>query len=260
MCMQGEAGLTRLLPATLFAFSGVMFRGKRLADGCTCTFTAAAGSSKMQPSCFAWLMAAHAHLPLLLGVQKLQPNCFAWEMQSPRPYQWLSCGDHAPRSCMRYCNIALLYPNSLLPVAFATTLAFSQRFIPHNPHVPSEIVMDLTDEEGDREAGIHTLPVMIGKRGALLSALACVAAGSAAAVCAAAAAVAAAAGGPLPAAQLQGALAAPVAVVVLATARLFQLAIGIMRSGFDQGVMSNAIEECLKPVGLSLILLAALAP
>jgi 4-hydroxybenzoate polyprenyltransferase len=108
--------------------------------------------------------------------------------------------------------------------------------------------MDLTDLEGDRAAGIKTLPVMIGQRGALLAATCCVLAGAAAAL-----ASATAAWGPR-------AAAARAAVVVLATARLGQLSFGILKSGFDRAVMGSAIEESLKPVGLCLILLSALAP
>jgi hypothetical protein len=131
--------------------------------------------------------------------------------------------------------------------------------------------MDITDEEGDRAAGIATLPVMLGGRGALLVALGCVCVGAAAALWKTAAAVAAvdaaaavAAGAGAAAAAAGGvntaALAAPAAVIALATARFAALAVGIWRSGFDYAVMSAAIEECLKPVGLSLLLLAALVP
>lgn len=109
----------------------------------------------------------------------------------------------------------------------------------------AEIVMDLTDEEGDRATGIKTLPVRIGKAGALACALGCVAAGAA---------------GALWAASAWGPIAAPAAVVALCSARLAQLAFGICKSGFEPAVMTSAIEECLKPVGLCLILLSALAP
>lgn len=120
-----------------------------------------------------------------------------------------------------------------------------------------EIVMDLTDEEGDRQAGIKTLPVMIGKAGALLCAVCCVLAGAGAALWAAAARFVCPSGpggGALGGPSLTG----PVMVLALAAGRLAQLAHGIVRSGFDKSFMSYVIEESLKPVGLSLILLAAL--
>ncbi|GBF96608.1 geranylgeranylglycerol-phosphate geranylgeranyltransferase [Raphidocelis subcapitata] len=114
-----------------------------------------------------------------------------------------------------------------------------------------EILMDVTDAEGDAANGIKTLPVVLGPRAALAAATACAAAGAAAAASAAAAAA--------PAAAAAGAPAAAAAVVALCGARLLHLSLRVLRSGFDRRVLDQAISGCLKPVGLGIVLLAALA-
>jgi len=55
------------------------------------------------------------------------------------------------------------------------------------------------------------------------------------------------------------ALLAPLSVLAWSLARLCSLAWGIHRSGFHPDAVGHAVDACLKPVGLGIILLAALA-
>jgi 4-hydroxybenzoate polyprenyltransferase len=98
---------------------------------------------------------------------------------------------------------------------------------------------------GDRACGIRTLPVTLGPKPALACAAAAAAAGAAAG--AAAAALAAA-----------PARAAAALVAAAAAARLGALAARVWRSGLDRGVLAGAVEECKAPIGVGVILLAAL--
>eukprot|EP00775_Hariotina_reticulata_P009118 gene9118-9287_t len=77
-----------------------------------------------------------------------------------------------------------------------------------------EILMDLNDAEGDRAAGVWTLPVLL--------------------------------------------VGMPVAVLLAAAGKLVRLAVGAWRSGFDTEVVGGAVDECLKPIGWGIILLAAM--
>jgi hypothetical protein len=52
--------------------------------------------------------------------------------------------------------------------------------------------------------------------------------------------------------------AAPVLVLLMAVMQLGKLAVGVWHSKFDEGVVGAAVDECLKPVGWGIILLAAL--
>lgn len=121
--------------------------------------------------------------------------------------------------------------------------------------------MDLNDADGDREAGVWTLPVMLGKPRALAAALAFACVGAAAAV------RQLLMHSPLPAGLMSGALApsvawaalASLAVLVAAVVQLALLAWGIRRSGYDSRVVGSAVGACLKPIGLGMVLLAALA-
>jgi 4-hydroxybenzoate polyprenyltransferase len=104
---------------------------------------------------------------------------------------------------------------------------------------PSQLF--LAPPTGDRASGVRTLPVTLGA-GPALAAAALAAAGGAAAAALAAGPHAAAAG-----------LAA-----AAGAARLVQLAACVRRSGFDRDVLSNAIDRCRAPIGVCVLLLAAL--
>lgn len=165
----------------------------------------------------------------------------------------------------------------LLRLAPATLFAFSGVMF-------REILMDMNDLEGDRSSGVWTLPVLLGKPAALICALGFTLAGCAGALLRLLAApgslgevfqgsggVAGSSGFPL----LQQALTrlgvswdpswgaavvvgAPVVVLLMAVWKLGRLALGVWRSGFDEKVVGAAVDECLKPVGWGIILLAAL--
>lgn len=166
----------------------------------------------------------------------------------------------------------------LLRLAPATLFAFSGVMF-------REILMDMNDLEGDRSGGVWTLPVLLGKPAALICALGFTLVGCAGALLRLLAtpgslgevfqqgtgAVADNGGWPL----LQQALTklgvswdpswgaavvvgAPVAVLLMAVWKLGRLALGVWRSGFDEKVVGAAVDECLKPVGWGIILLAAL--
>jgi 4-hydroxybenzoate polyprenyltransferase len=160
-----------------------------------------------------------------------------------------------------------------------------------------EILMDLNDAEGDRTAGVWTLPVLFGKPYALVCALGCLLAGSCAAavklmpaVSLSSAALAESSGdfarwligspvwswleagwgqlglsaggwgSCMSVADLAGwlAVAMPVSVLLAAAGKLGRLAFGVWRSGFDTEVVGQAVDECLKPLGWGIILLAAM--
>lgn len=180
----------------------------------------------------------------------------------------------------------------LLRLAPATLFAFSGVMF-------REILMDLNDAEGDRANGVWTLPVLLGKPAALACAVGCMLGGSAVALArlltstAGSAVVGALAplqqgvggcafsvGGEAPAAGawplLQQGLvglgvqwgpawhnaavvAVPALVLLVAVAGLGRLAARIAASGFDATVVGAAVDECLKPVGATIILLAALS-
>jgi hypothetical protein len=128
-----------------------------------------------------------------------------------------------------------------------------------------EIVMDLNDLEGDRAARVWTLPVLLGKPIALLTAIGFFLLGNAAAF----AQLLHGNGGSGLSGMLQGWLgmgveqsqavaeAAPLLVLMWAVWKVGRSAWGVWRSGFDEKVVGEAVDGCLKPVGLGMILLAA---
>lgn len=151
-----------------------------------------------------------------------------------------------------------------------------------------EILMDMNDLEGDRKSGVWTLPVLLGKPAALCCAMSFMLAGSAAAL-----SWLLSAPGSL-GQLLQGAaegtglhqellewpllhqgltrlgvawdpawgsvvvVAAPVLVLLTAVWKLGWLAWAVWCSKFSVAVVSQAVDDCLKPVGWGIILLAAL--
>jgi hypothetical protein len=54
-------------------------------------------------------------------------------------------------------------------------------------------------------------------------------------------------------------VALPALLLLAAVGQLGRLALAVSRSGFDRAVVSHAVDECLKPVGATIILLAALS-
>jgi hypothetical protein len=132
-----------------------------------------------------------------------------------------------------------------------------------------EILMDLNDTEGDRAARVITLPVALGKPAALAAATACILVGAAGAAWQQLSLLAHRPSsllglltGPLGmdpglAAQLAG--VAPVLVLVWGVGCVLSLGWRVASSGFDPDVVGYAVDELLKPVGLGMILLAALA-
>lgn len=124
-----------------------------------------------------------------------------------------------------------------------------------------EILMDLNDLEGDAAAGVWTLPVMLGRARALAVALVIATAGAVAAMWHVWHHQLVQPGGLVT--WLTGAptVAAAVAVgaALLATVQLAIEAWRVARSGYDPAVVSRAVDECLKPIGLTLIILAAAA-
>jgi hypothetical protein len=155
-----------------------------------------------------------------------------------------------------------------------------------------EILMDMNDLEGDRSSGVWTLPVLLGKPAAMCCALFFMFAGCAGALLrllsnpglvlgalgpqglegsAALGSSLTTSGWPLlqqglmklgvavdPTWVSAAVVTAPVLVVLVAAWKLGRLALGVWRSGFAEGVVGAAVDECLKPVGLGIILLAAL--
>lgn len=182
------------------------------------------------------------------------------------------------RACFA-CASWLQGDAGLLRLAPATLFAFSGVMF-------REILMDMNDLEGDRNSGVWTLPVLLGKPAALCCAMGFTLAGCAGALLrllaapgslgellqgATAPGSAVSGGWPLlqqglvklgvawdPTWGAAAVVAAPVLVLLMAVWKLGRLAVGVWRSGFDEGVVGAAVDECLKPVGWGIILLAAL--
>lgn len=120
-----------------------------------------------------------------------------------------------------------------------------------------EVLMDITDEIGDREAGVRTIPVVAGRSVALTVATLCVAS----------------AGSLLTYAALHGhglawawashrvserAVRAAAMLSAFFLARPVAAAISsIWQSGFNKATISRAIDESMKSIGLGMIMLAA---
>jgi hypothetical protein len=159
----------------------------------------------------------------------------------------------------------------LLP---ATSFAFSGVMF-------REILMDMNDAEGDRQARVWTLPVLLGKPTALLCACTCLLLGSGGALVrllqsnamlewmSAPGAIAglqqglAVVGlggwGGYAAGAVEGvAVCLPCAVMGGITTQMMRLAVGVWRSGFTEGEVGRAVGECLKFVGWGILLLAAM--
>jgi hypothetical protein len=159
----------------------------------------------------------------------------------------------------------------LLP---ATLFAFSSVMF-------REILMDCNDAEGDRQARVWTLPVLLGKPAALLCACTCLLLGSGGALVrllqsnamlewiSAPGAIAglqqglAAAGlggfGGYAAGVVEGVAGClPCVVMGVITTQLMKLAVGVWRSQFAEGEVDRAVGECLKFVGWGILLLAAM--
>lgn len=131
-----------------------------------------------------------------------------------------------------------------------------------------EVLMDLNDLEGDKSAGVWTLPVLLGKPLALLCAVGFLMAGAAASV------HSLLGGWGSFFSQLIGVVqhgmsggdrvfllraVVPLLVLVVAMVKLMRLAGDVWRSGFEPAVVGHAVDDCLKPIGLGMILMAAAA-
>lgn len=144
-----------------------------------------------------------------------------------------------------------------------------------------EILMDLNDAEGDRQAGVWTLPVLLGKPAALLCAASCallgcggalvrllqsnvlleqlVAPGGVAAVQQWLAGVGLGGVGVHAAGVLEGlAVGLPCAVLGVIATQLMRLALGVWREKFLEQEVGRAVGGCLKFVGWGILLLAAM--
>lgn len=121
-----------------------------------------------------------------------------------------------------------------------------------------EIMMDIQDRRGDGAAGVQTLPVVLGPRGALAFCLALLAACSALAAHAALQGSGLAwawAGRPAVEAPLRCAALSGVAWVL---ARNVASTLGVLRSRFGRDEVSRAISVAMSSVGLGTLLLALL--
>ncbi|CAL5225213.1 g7998 [Coccomyxa viridis] len=122
-----------------------------------------------------------------------------------------------------------------------------------------EILMDLNDVDGDRENGVHTVPVVLGKRAALAAA-----AGLAAACVGAAGAVLALNAGRgflaalSPTCQLLVRAAGGV-LLCLGSAPLFGNVMSIVRRNFDSATVKNAIDSSMQSIGICLLVAASFA-
>jgi hypothetical protein len=144
-----------------------------------------------------------------------------------------------------------------------------------------EILMDCNDSEGDRQAGVWTLPVLLGKPAAVLCAVTFMLLGSGGALvrllksnvllewAAAPGAVASVQQGLAllglggvgghAAGVMEGlAVALPCAVMGVIVTQLMKLAVAVWRSKCAEKEVSMAVGECLKFVGWGILLLAAM--
>lgn len=106
--------------------------------------------------------------------------------------------------------------------------------------------MDLNDQAGDRESGVYTLPVMLGKPRALAAALAIMLTGMATVARGLAA-------------HGLGPAALPLAGLGLITGWLCWMGHGVAQSGYDEKVVGAAVDESLQPIGLGIVMLALCA-
>jgi geranylgeranylglycerol-phosphate geranylgeranyltransferase len=141
-----------------------------------------------------------------------------------------------------------------------------------------EILMDVHDMDGDLVEGVVTVPALIGRGGALVAALASLAAGTASALCLLYGVFGGGVGGgstggilfELPAATatslgiftgpvLELAVVLPAALLLLLGGQCAALAVGAARSGWQPKRVDHAVMACLRPLGLGIMMLAAVA-
>jgi geranylgeranylglycerol-phosphate geranylgeranyltransferase len=136
-----------------------------------------------------------------------------------------------------------------------------------------EVLMDCHDLEGDLAEGVATVPAVVGRGGALAVALASLAVGTASALCLlygrlwgsgrilfeVPSATAAALGPLFTAPVLEAAAAAPALLLLALALKCALLALGAARSGWEPARVDDAVMACLKPMGLGIMLLAAVA-
>eukprot|EP00197_Chlamydomonas_leiostraca_P013844 CAMPEP_0202867674 /NCGR_PEP_ID=MMETSP1391-20130828/9561_1 /ASSEMBLY_ACC=CAM_ASM_000867 /TAXON_ID=1034604 /ORGANISM="Chlamydomonas leiostraca, Strain SAG 11-49" /LENGTH=313 /DNA_ID=CAMNT_0049547737 /DNA_START=559 /DNA_END=1500 /DNA_ORIENTATION=+ len=115
-----------------------------------------------------------------------------------------------------------------------------------------EVLMDVTDMEGDRAAGVRTLPVLLG--GPLAVGIA-----TALMVCGAAVGVVGLLGGAAGLAHPSLPQVACAALVVLQLSQLLSQIHTVYKSQFNQKEIDAVVMDCMKPIGLAFIILAAMS-
>lgn len=162
---------------------------------------------------------------------------------------------------MSVCVFCLQGDAGLMRLLPATLYAFSGVMF-------REILMDMNDAEGDQQAGVWTLPVMLGKPAALICALCCLLMGSGAAMLRMLSSPGALdewLPGVTAVSNAIGAdgvktLAAglPAVVLLVAVWQFVRLAVGVWRSKFNRETVDSAVGDCMKYVGWGILLLASL--
>jgi 4-hydroxybenzoate polyprenyltransferase len=122
-----------------------------------------------------------------------------------------------------------------------------------------EILMDINDMDGDRAAGVWTLPVVAGRSRALAVALTLFTAASAVAMWVATHGQGLAWAWAMYGLPMGWVRAAAVGMVAAVVGPVYRAAAAIYQNGFVKAEVSAAIDESMKPIGLGMILLAALA-
>lgn len=112
--------------------------------------------------------------------------------------------------------------------------------------------MDINDRAGDEVAGLRTVPIVLGTRGALAVATACMMCG----VAAGTAAIVASCASSTSTLAISARAAAAVAFIFGTIAHVARDVRNIMRSQFDQNMVSDAIQGSFSPIGWGMILLA----
>lgn len=115
-----------------------------------------------------------------------------------------------------------------------------------------EILMDINDRVGDGAAGLRTFPVVVGVRGALAIASACMLCGLAVGTAALVSACAAGAPGVASSARAVAAVLFVMSTIVHVGGDVQN----ILKSKFDRSVVSDAIGRSFGPIGRGMLLLA----
>lgn len=162
-------------------------------------------------------------------------------------------------TAMKNLTVAFIIAASPLSGALATGLAAEAwtRVLPLSAFLFGgvcfrEMLMDINDRAGDEVAGLRTVPIVLGTRAALAVATACMMCG----VAAGTAAIVASCASSTSTLAISARAAAAVAFVVGTIAHVARDVRNIMRSEFDQNMVSDAIQGSFSPIGWGMILLA----